>query len=253
MQLSFAATTDAGLVRANNEDCYVADPDLAFFVVADGMGGHSSGEIASSSVAEDVTAFIRETSRASENTWPFGLDPSLSALANRLQVAVRSANRRQAARVQHDASLDGSGATLVAALFGDDQVAISNVGDCRAYLARKGTFTQVTRDHSLVAEQVALGLIDSDEARRHPLRHVVTRAVSGDAAMLVDIWELAVQSGDRLLLCSDGIHGVLTDPEVAEYILERRASLDRICATLVDAVRRRGAPDNATAVVVEVV
>ena len=253
VQLSFAATTDAGLVRANNEDCYVADRDLAFFVVADGMGGHASGEIASSSVAEDVTAFIRETSRASDNTWPFGLDPALSALANRLQVAIRSANRRLAARVQHDASLGGSGATLVAALFGDDHVAISNVGDCRAYLLRHGTLNQITRDHSLVAEQVALGLIDSNEARHHPLRHVVTRAVSGDAGMRVDIWEMTLQPRDRLLLCSDGVHGVMTDQELTGYLAAMDTSLDDICSALVNAVKGHGAPDNVTAVLVEVV
>src|SRR6266850_2688864 len=186
MQLSFAAATDTGLVRRRNEDRYVADGELAFFVVVDGMGGHASGEIASATVAEEVTAFIRESAREADNTWPFSLDPSLSPLANRLQIAIRNANRRLGARVQNDASLDGTGATLAAALFDGDRMAVSNVGDCRAYLLRDGTLSQITRDHSLVAEQVALGLIDSTEARRHPLRHVVTRAVSGDADMLVD-------------------------------------------------------------------
>ncbi len=252
MQLSFAAATDPGLKRRHNEDRYVADADLTFFLVADGMGGHSSGEVASTTVAEDVTAFIRETARDSDNTWPFGLDPALSPLANRLQVAIRRANRRLAALVEKDASLDGTGATLAAALFGGDRLAVSNVGDCRAYLLRGGTLSQITRDHSLVAEQVALGLIDSTEARHHPLRHVVTRAVSGDAGMLVDIWEMRVQPGDRLLLCSDGIHGVLTDAELTGFVGISGNSLQDICKTLIDAANGRGGPDNATAVIIEV-
>jgi serine/threonine protein phosphatase PrpC len=252
MQLSFAAATDPGLVRRHNEDRYVADAELAFFVVVDGMGGHASGEVASETIAEEVTAFIRETAHDSDTTWPFGLDPSLSPLANRLQVAIRSANRRLAARVQNDASLDGTGATLAAALFGGDRLAVSNVGDCRAYLLRDGTLSQITRDHSLVAEQVALGLIDSKQARHHPLRHVVTRAVSGDASMLVDVWEMTVRPGDRLLLCSDGIHGVLTDAELTGFAGIKGDSLREICKTLIDTANGRGGPDNATAVLIEV-
>ncbi len=252
MQLSFAAATDPGLVRQRNEDRYVADAELAFFVVVDGMGGHASGEIASTTVAEAVTAFIRETAHGSDNTWPFGIDPALSPQANRLQVAIRSANRRLAGRVRKDASLDGTGATLAAALFGDGRLTVSNVGDCRAYLLRSGTLTQITRDHSLVAEQVALGLIDSNEARHHPLRHVVTRAVSGDAGIIVDIWEMDVEPADRLLLCSDGIHGLLTDAELAGLTGIEGHSLQDICTMLIDAANGRGGPDNATAVLIEV-
>jgi serine/threonine protein phosphatase PrpC len=252
MQLSFAAATDPGLARQRNEDRYVADGELAFFVVVDGMGGHAAGEMASTMVAEDVTAFIRETARNSDNTWPFDLDPALSPLANRLQVAIRNANRRLAGRVRKDASLDGTGATLAAALFGDNRLAVSNVGDCRAYLLRRGTLTQITRDHSLVAEQVALGLIDSNQARHHPLRHVVTRAVSGDAGMIVDIWEMDVEAGDRLLLCSDGIHGLLTDAELTDLAGIKGYSLREICTMLIDGANGRGGPDNATVVLIEV-
>lgn len=251
MQLSFGAATDKGLVRARNEDRYVADAELGFFVVVDGMGGHASGELASATVANAVTNFIRETARDTDRTWPFGLDPGLSSLANRLQVAIRTANRTLAAHAQKNAALDGSGATLAAALFAGDRLAVSNVGDCRAYLLRGGQLWQITRDHSLVAEQVALGLLDSEAARRHPLRHVVTRAVSGDAGMMVDIWELRVDPGDRVLLCSDGIHGVLTDADLTARVASERQSLDEICRAVIDEVNARGGPDNATAVLIE--
>jgi protein phosphatase len=251
MNLRFAAATDPGRVRSRNEDRFVADGDLRFFAVVDGMGGHASGDLASVTIADAVTAFIRETAGDSDKTWPDGLDARLSVLANRLQVAIRTANRTLAARAQTDAALDGSGATLAAALFGGDDVAISHVGDCRAYLLRDGTLSQMTRDHSVVAEQMALGLIDAQAARTHPLRHVVTRAVSGQAGITVDTLELKVRPGDRLLLCSDGIHGVLTDKEIADIVGDRHQGLDELCRAAIDRVNSRGGPDNATAVVVE--
>lgn len=251
MRLAFAAATDPGIVRRVNEDRYVADPELGLFVVVDGMGGHGSGDVASATIVDTLTAFIRRTSVDADGTWPFGLDPQLSPLANRLQAAIRSANLQLAARVHHDGSMNGSGATLAAALFGGGRLVVSNVGDCRVYLLRGGTLTQITRDHSLVAEQVALGLIDPDEARRHPLRHVVTRAVCGDLSMIVDLWELPIGVADRVLLCSDGIHGVLSDAELADCAAESRP-LQAICAGLVEAANARGGPDNATAVIVEV-
>ena len=253
MQLRFGAATDPGLVRARNEDRFVADGDLRFFAVVDGMGGHSGGERASATIAEAVTAFIRETAEDSDKTWPAGLDPKLSALANRLQIAIRSANRLLATRAKTDASLDGSGATLAAALFGDGHLAVSNVGDCRVYLLRDGTLSQITQDHSVVAEQLARGLIDPEAARTHPLRHVVTRAVSGQAGMAVDILELQIASGDRLLLCSDGIHGVLADKEIAALLGAKGPALDDICRSAIERANSRGGPDNATAVVVEAI
>lgn len=253
MHLKFGAATDPGRVRARNEDCFVADGDLGFFAVIDGMGGHTGGELASATIAEAATVFIRETAGDSDKTWPIGLDPRLSGLANRLQVAVRSANRALAARAQGNAALEGGGATLAAALFGDDKLAVSNVGDCRAYLLRGGRLSQITRDHSVVAEQVEQGLIDAEAARIHPLRHIVTRAISGQAGMTVDTLELEVEPSDRLILCSDGVHGVLSDDEIAALVSASGRSLDEVCRTVIDEANTRGGPDNATAVVVEMV
>ena len=252
MQLKFGALTDRGKVRPRNEDRYVADGDLGFFAVVDGMGGHAGGELASATIAEAITSFIRETAGDSEKTWPVGLDARLSILANRLQVAIRSANRTLANRAQSNAAMDGSGATLAAALFGGGQLAVSNVGDCRAYLLRGGQLLQLTRDHSVVAEQLAQGLIDEEAARNHPLRHVVTRAVSGQSGMRVDIRELPIKRGDRLILCSDGIHGVLTDKELADIMSAGDRSLEDACLEAIDKANARGGPDNATAIVVEV-
>ena len=253
MQLRFGAATDTGRVRGRNEDRFVADGDLGLFAVIDGMGGHAGGDLASATIADAVTAFIQETAGDSDKTWPTSLDASLSALANRLQVAIRSANQALAARVQAHAAAEGSGATLAAALFGDNRFAVSHVGDCRAYLFRGGRLSQVTRDHSVVAEQVAQGLIDSEAARTHPLRHVVTRAVCGQVGVVVDTVEIEVQAGDRLLLCSDGIHGVLTDNEIAALVSSDGASMDKVCRAVISEANARGGPDNATVVVIEAV
>ncbi len=251
MELRFAAASDCGRVRPHNEDRFVANGDLRFFLVADGMGGAVAGELASSSIAETTTAFIRDTVDDRDRTWPFGLDPKLSLAANRLQVAIRGANRALGAMVQGDATLSGTGATLAAALFADSQVSVANVGDCRAYLLRGGALTQITQDHSLVAEQVALGLLNAEEARRHPLRHVVTRAVSGDASMVVDIQELAILPSDRLLLCSDGIHGAFTDEELATIIAPADAGMEETCRELIAQANARGGADNATVILIE--
>lgn len=253
MQLRFGAATDPGRVRSRNEDRFVADGDLGFFAVVDGMGGHAGGELASATIAEAVTNFIRETASDSEKTWPAGLDARLSVLANRLQVAIRAANRTLATRAQTDTALEGSGATLAAALYGDKRIAVSNVGDCRVYLLRGGRLQQITKDHSVVAEQVAQGLIDSEAARTHPLRHVVTRAVSGQAGMAVDVLELDIKPGDRLVICSDGIHGVLTDTEIRSLVSANGGSLDDVCKKIIAEANARGGPDNATTVVVEAI
>src|SRR5688572_20944840 len=145
MHLEYAAATDVGCVRQRNEDSYIANDDLGLFVVADGMGGHAGGEIASRTVTGGILEFIRDTAFDPEKTWPFGLDPELSDPANRLQIAIRSANRKLAELVSTDDKLGGTGATMAAAFFASNRLIVSNVGDCRAYLVRDGKVLQITR------------------------------------------------------------------------------------------------------------
>jgi serine/threonine protein phosphatase PrpC len=251
MMLKFGAATDQGRVRSRNEDRFIADGRLGLFAVVDGMGGHSGGEFASSTISEAVTTFIRESAEDSDMTWPAELDARLSPLANRLQVAVRVANRTLAARSRERGDVHVSGATVAAALFGDDHVAVSHVGDCRVYLLDEGGLSPITRDHSIVAEQIAQGLINEETAKTHPLRHIVTRAVSGQNGMAVDTVDLVFRPGNRLILCSDGIHGVLTDKEIVALMAATEPSLDEVCRTAISAVNARGGPDNATVVVIE--
>lgn len=247
----FAAATDPGLVRISNEDTFVADGELGFFAVVDGMGGHASGKFASATVAAGLLDFIRQSAVDPDKTWPFEPDATLSDPANRLQVAVRNANRHLAsARIAEDVP-GKPGATMSAVLFSDARCVVSNVGDCRVYLIRDGNAVQLTTDHSLVSEQMRLGLLGSDAAREHPLRHVVTRAVSGDTDLQVDIWEVAIQPGDRLLLCSDGVHGLLNDTELARLAGIAGRDMKSICEDIVATANRLGGSDNATVVVVE--
>ena len=183
-----------------NEDSYVANDDLGLFVVADGMGGHAGGEIASRTVADGVLEFIRATAFDPDKTWPFGIDPELSEPANRLQVAIRSANRKLADLVSADDALGGTGATMAAALFAarsPDRLQRRRLP--RLSRARRPGVADHAR--SLVRRRAGRArAARSEDARHHPLRHIVTRAVSGDAGMSIDTWE--IRSSPAIACCS---------------------------------------------------
>lgn len=250
MQASFGALSDVGLKRPHNEDSYVADADLGLYLVADGMGGHAAGEVASKAAADAIRDFVRETHHDRDKTWPFAMDPSLSWLGNRLRVAILVANRVVSQRIDGDDQLRGMATTLSAVLLDGDRAVISNVGDCRAYLIRKKLVTQVTTDHSWVAEQVRAGLLTPDAARSHPWRSMVTRALAGTSDLVVDILEMPLESGDLLLLCSDGLHGLVSDDEIGELVASHTRNLDQACRALVDSANARGGPDNITAILI---
>jgi protein phosphatase len=215
------------------------------------MGGHVGGEIASRTVADAVLQFVRATALDPEKTWPFAINPDLSQPGNRLAIAIRAANKQLADLIEADGGLGGAGATISAALFDGNRVAVSNVGDCRTYLIRNGGAVQITRDHSFVAEQIALGALNEEEARQHPMRHLVTRAVSGNPEMTVDTFEVPVQPGDRFLLCSDGIHSLLSEAELSTLAISD-APPEAICHQLIEFAKARGGTDNSTVIIVAV-
>jgi protein phosphatase len=252
MALTYAGATHVGLVRQRNEDTYLADGELGLFAVIDGIGGHAGGDVASRRVADAVVGFIRDTAADPDKTWPVALEPGLSLNANRLQAAIRMASRSVASMARQHAELSGSGATICAALFAAGRLALSNVGDCRAYLIRRGELRQITRDHSVVAEQLTTGLIDSDQARHHPLRHVITRAVAGDEQVHADTWELDVEDHDRLVLCSDGVHAHIDPGELAPLLLDLTQLPAQVCDQAIALANAAGGADNATIVVIDV-
>ena len=252
MRVSFASATDKGLRRSINEDNLAVRDDLGLFVVADGMGGHAAGEVASQAAIDGIVAFAEATvSVSSDQTWPIPFNPNQSVNANRLDAGFRMADRRIAAEAAASAELRGMATTAVAALITDSVVTLAHVGDSRVYRSHQGQLEQLTRDHSWVEEQIRAGTLTESAARAHPWRNIVTRALSGSEELEVDIRELSLESGDRLLLCSDGVFAVLTDDQIGE-VLQQHADLDAVCHALIKGANDGGGPDNVTVVVLEV-
>lgn len=256
MKLTWAVATHPGLRRTSNEDSYCARPDLGLFVVADGMGGHVAGEVASRVAVDAIEAFAGETAGADHNrTWPFPYDPTVSIDANRLMAAFRLANRRIAAAMEGSQDLRGMATTASAVLLGGragrEDAAIAHVGDSRVYLLRQSALEQLTHDHSWVEEQVRAGTMTATAARQHPWRNVVTRALAGGDDPEVDVVDMTLEAGDRVLLCSDGLFAVLSNDRIAE-IMRQEAALETICGRLIEAANEGGGPDNITTLLLQV-
>src|SRR3954470_22400027 len=246
----WAVLSDPGLRRSSNEDCYCTREDIGLYMVADGMGGHVAGEVASRVAVDAIQAFIEETAGADKNrTWPFPFDPTLSLDANRIKASFRLANRRIAATIAESQDLRGMATTASALLAGPESACVAHVGDSRVYALRDGRLTQITNDHSWVEEQVRAGTLTPSAARLHPWRNVVTRALSGGDDPEVDVTELHLEPGERFLLCSDGLFSVVPDPQITEVLADRTISLDDACRRLIEAANAGGGPDNITAVV----
>jgi len=251
--LTWAVTSDPGLKRTSNEDSYSTRPDVGLFVVADGMGGHVAGEVASRVAVEAIEAFIQETAGADRNrTWPFPFDPSISLEANRLRAAFRLANRKIASAIADSQDLRGMATTASAVLLGARSASVAHVGDSRVYVLRDGALQQITHDHSWVEEQVRAGTLTPTAARQHPWRNVVTRALSGGEDPEVDVTEVSPKPGERYLLCSAGLFTVVPDTHIAEILGEQGVTLESIARSLVEAANEGGGPDNITALILQI-
>ncbi len=225
--------TDAGRQRAGNEDSSYASAPV--FVLADGMGGAQSGEVASQIAVDAFAQGLPETGTAEE----------------RLSVVVQRANREIHERSQKELENAGMGTTITAALLGGDSVAIAHVGDSRAYLLRDGELSRLTEDHSLVEELVRGGKLTEDEAFEHPQRSVITRAVGIEPIVEIDTWTYPLRPGDVVLLCSDGLTDMLPEPEVQRLLLAAE-DLGRAADDLVGAANAAGGRDNITVVLFRV-
>ncbi len=225
--------TDIGRVRQHNEDSLIVSPPL--YVVADGMGGHDAGEVASEIAVEALAAHAPRY-----------------ADAQGLGRAVKAANRAVFRAVSEGRGKVGMGTTLTAAIVEDSSIVVAQVGDSRAYLLHAGALQRITRDHSLVADLIEQGRITEAEARYHPNRSVITRALGSDANMEADLYEVDASPGDRLLLCSDGLSGMIEDDRIAQILASNRDPQDA-ADSLIDAANEAGGHDNITAIVVDVV
>ena len=246
MKISYQALTDVGRKRKGNEDSHFVNPEQNLFVVADGMGGHAAGEVASRIAVESINEFICLTGGDEEITWPFGLDENISYDGNRLKTAIRFANKRVIEATREKTEYEGM-ATTVAAVLVDDTVAnLGHVGDSRVYLFRDEGVRQLTSDHSWVNEQLLSGVISADQARSHPLRNVVTRALGGKADLQVEMQIHKIEAGDVLMLCSDGLTTMLPDDEMGKLVKEAADDLREAAESLVAAANERGGEDNIT-------
>jgi protein phosphatase len=237
MTLRAAARTDVGRRRPGNEDCFAVAPELGLYLVADGMGGHSGGRLASQLATQAAVTALRT------------LEGATATLTDKLRYAVAAANREIFATAQQKTELAGMGTTLVALLAGGERIALAHVGDSRAYLVRSGRIRQLTDDHSLVAELVRRREISPRAAREHPHRHVLTRALGVRRQAEADLAELTPAPGDVFVLCSDGLTTHVGDDELTKVVCDG-TDLEAVCDRLIDLANSRGGEDNITVVLV---
>jgi len=250
LKLNFFGATDVGRRRKNNEDYFGIFEEDLLFVVADGMGGHAAGEIASSTAVQAVAEFVALTAKETDITWPWGVDPSLSMVANRLKTAVRFGNQKVLDLSLTQADYEGMATTIVGVLIENATAHIAHVGDSRLYLINGAGIRQVTVDHSWVLEQVSQGVLTHDQARTHPLRNVVTRAIGAAPDLNVDITAHEMAVGDILLMCSDGLSGMVLDADI-ERIVRGNDDPKKAAEVLIAEANAHGGEDNITVLIVK--
>lgn len=253
--LRAAGHSDRGPVRRVNEDGFVLESDLGLFAVADGMGGRNSGEVASRLALESLVSFVRHSHQESDFSWPYGIDANLTYQGNRLRTAINLANRRVFRVAENDDDYTGMGSTLVALLVGADRVIVGHVGDSRAYLCRGQALTQLTQDDTWAMAMLADDAVsDPGRAGARTMRHVLTNVLGTKERTEIHVGEHQIQPGDRFLLCSDGLHGVLDGPDLQQVLAacppdDFEATARRLAAAALE----RRTRDNVTVVVVGVV
>jgi len=252
MRARFAGLTDVGLLRERNEDSLLVVPQHRFAAVADGMGGHLSGDVASGLAVSTLQDFYTNTV-GPDRTWPFPYDQDLTEEENCVVTAVRLANRQVFTRARQSRSEAGMGTTIVAIMFTPDvrQVIIGHVGDSRCYRVRDGKISQLTNDHSLVSEVAEIAPWLSEEEVKELPTNVITRALGMAPDVVVDLLTTTTKLGDVYLLCSDGLNGMVSDDEILSTMLEGK-SLEEICQALVGKANAGGGVDNTTVIIARV-
>jgi len=242
VHLAVAARSDVGMVRSGNEDAFFAEADgrRGVFVVADGMGGHAAGEVASEMAVQIVSRALLQ------------IDSVIAPeAASRTAQAMRDANRAIYDRMLAENDKQGMGTTASVLVLSDDRYLIAQIGDSRIYMLRDGALVQITKDHSYVQEQVDAGLLTPEQARYHPYSNVITRCVGAGESVEPDLYSGAVKSGDMFLVASDGLTGMVDDRRLQQLLLSR-AGPGKIVDSLIADANGRGGLDNITAIVVQV-
>ena len=252
MKLRYAVASDPGRVRKNNEDSFLADPAVGVFAVADGMGGHAAGEVASRMALNTLQEALAKSSQSKEAEFSPDQTAVLSPPSSLLVNGIRSANQAVFQSSMEKEEYRGMGTTLVAVYFGDSVPAVAHVGDSRLYRIRSQKLEQITEDHSVVWEQYREGLLPKEALSSSPMKNIVTRALGMQATVDVDVQELEVKKGDQLLLCSDGLSDLVRDEELLRTVGEVSGDLDQACHQLVQMANQLGGKDNITVLLIQI-
>jgi protein phosphatase len=247
MRIEVAGHTHVGMKRNHNEDNYLILPDENLCCVADGMGGHSSGEIASKIAVDELAEFFRMTSRDQDATWPFKMDKARNYDENRLATGIKLANKSIFEKASSDMKYKGMGTTIVSLHFTQDVAYVGHVGDSRVYVLRQGVLRQLTEDHSLLNDYLKAKKLTPEEIENFPHKNVIVRALGMKETVQVDVARVEPQEGDVFLLCSDGLSGMVADPQMQE-ILAHTTELEKACSQLIDMANAAGGNDNVTCV-----
>ena len=252
MRAIAAGLSDVGLQREHNEDSFVVLKEYDLFVVADGMGGHRAGDVASKLATETISEFFKSTAN-DDVTWPFHFDTNLSEEENRLLTGIRVANRQIFERSTRSREFHGMGTTVVGAMFSPrkKRMYIGHVGDSRCYRVRKGNIQLMTRDHSLINDYL-LAMPDLSEEQRSELpKNVITRALGMQDQVVVDLQHDSPEDGDVYVLCSDGLSGMIVDEEI-QRIITGANNIGEACRKLIEKANEHGGEDNITAVLIKI-
>lgn len=253
MNIIAAGLSDVGQQREHNEDSFCILPEYELFIVADGMGGHRAGDVASKMATHTIASFFQATAKE-DATWPFHFDPHLSVEENRLITGIKVANKRIFEASTRYREVHGMGTTVVGALFSKERgrMYVAHVGDSRAYRVRNGEITQLTRDHSLVNDYLLVMPDMTQEQKDELPKNVITRALGMQDSVVVDLVPEQPKVGDLYVLCTDGLNGMMTDDVMREVVLEADGDLEKAAQALVDTANANGGDDNVTVVVLEV-
>ena len=247
MKIDVSGQTHVGMKRNHNEDNLLLMPEERLLVVADGMGGHSSGEIASKIAVDEMGEFCKMTSQDHEITWPYKMDKAKNYDENRLATGIKLANIRIFEKASADQKYKGMGTTIVTVHFAQSAVYVGHVGDSRVYYFRGGTLKQVTEDHSLLNDYLKAKKLSPEEIENFPHKNVIVRALGMKDTVQVDLNRVEPKDGDVYLLCSDGLSGMVPDAQI-QTVLQANADLYKACAQLIDFANANGGNDNVTCV-----
>ena len=252
-KLAYAGLSDVGMKRTHNEDNLKLLPDHNLFIVADGMGGHASGEVASQIAVETIEGFFKDSGADEDITWPYKEDKARTFLENLLINSVRYANLRVFEKASEDAKYKGMGTTFVGVMFQENRYYVAHVGDSRCYRVREKKIEQLTEDHSLLNDYKKMARLTPEEEKNFPHKNIIVRALGMKDSVLVDVSSDALRIGDLFILCSDGLSGEVDDPEILSIVNDNYEDVEAMCRSLIQAACANGGKDNVTTIIIKVV